>query len=120
MAKYFSAAEFRKCTPACKIEQMQPAFLDTLDRVREEAGIPLVLNSAFRSPSWEMQHGRAGTSAHTLGCAVDIRCNTSLNRFRIIKAALSCGITRIGIAKNYIHLDTSKSHAQAVVWHYYG
>ena len=120
MAKYFSAAEFKKCKPACSIEDMDAGFLDLLDRVREAAGIPLVLNSAYRSPAWELKQGRSGTGAHTLGVAVDICCNTYQNRFKIVRAALACGITRIGIAKTYVHLDASKRHAQEVIWDYYG
>lgn len=119
MAKYFSAKEFKNCTPSCSIDDMAPAFLDLLDEVREKAGIPLVLNSAYRSPDYEKAHGRKGTSAHMLGQAVDIRCNTSRNRFKIVKAALACGIPRIGIGKTYVHLDTSQIHAQDVIWDYY-
>ena len=119
MSKYFSAKEFRACTPSCDIEQMDPAFLVLLDKVRETAGIPLVLNSAYRSPEYEKAHGRKGTSAHCEGWAVDIRCNTSANRYIIVAAALRCGIQRIGIAKTYVHLDCSPSHAQGVIWDYY-
>lgn len=119
MAKYFSPAEFKRCTPSCKMEDMDAGFLATLDRVREKAGIPLVLNSAYRSPAYELKHNRKGTSTHTLGLAVDIRCNTYQNRFRIVWAALACGITRIGIAKTYVHLDSSPKHAQEVIWDYY-
>lgn len=119
MARYFTAAEFKRCTPSCSITQMDAAFLQRLDEVRERAGIPLVLYSAYRSPAYEMRHGRKGTSAHCEGCAVDIRCNSSQNRYKIVKAAIECGIRRIGIGKNYIHLDTSDSHAQGVIWHYY-
>lgn len=119
MSKYFSPAEFKRCTPSCSIDDMQPAFLSVLDSVRGAAGIPLVLNSAYRSPAWEHKQGRSGTSSHCKGCAVDIRCNTSANRMRIVRAALACGITRIGIGKTYIHLDTDPAKAQGVIWHYY-
>lgn len=119
MSKYFKAAEFRRCSPACSIEQMSERFLALLDEVRERAGIPLVLNSAYRSPAWEKAHGRSGTSAHCKGLAVDIRCNTSANRWRIVRAALSCGIRRIGIGKTYVHLDADASLPQDVIWHYY-
>lgn len=119
MSKYFSASEFRACTPSCDIAQMNPAFLALLDKVREAAGIPLVLNSAYRSPEYEKAHGRAGTSAHCEGWAVDIRCNTSANRYIIVAAALRIGIQRIGIGKTYVHLDCSPSHAQGVIWDYY-
>ena len=119
MSKYFAASEFRRCTPSCSIKQMDADFLALLDRVRERAGIPLVLNSAFRSREYERQMGRTGTSAHCNGKAVDIRCNTSQNRYKIIRAALECGICRIGVGKTYIHLDGSATHAQDVIWHYY-
>lgn len=120
MAKYFSAEEFRRCTPSCSILNMNTEFLNTLDKVRELAHIPLVLNSAFRSVEYEKSKGRAGTSAHCQGKAVDIRCNTSANRLTIIRAALAAGIERIGVGKTYIHLDTAtdKGHP-AGIWHYY-
>ena len=119
MSKYFSAKEFRACVPSCSIEQMEPGFLELLDRVREAAGIPLVLNCAFRSVAHEKKMGRSGNSAHTRGRAVDIRCHTSTNRYKIVAAALGCGIRRIGVAKTYIHLDNSETHAQDVIWDYY-
>ncbi|MBR0246048.1 MAG: DUF882 domain-containing protein [Bacteroidales bacterium] len=119
MSKYFSESEFKRCTPSCRMEQMDPAFLALLDRVREAAGIPLVLNSAYRSPAYEKKKGRTGTSSHCDGKAVDIRCNASTNRYKILKAAMECGIRRIGVGKTYIHLDSSETHAQDVIWHYY-
>lgn len=119
MSKYFKASEFRACTPSCHIDQMDERFMALLDCIREAAGIPLVLNSAYRSRDWELAHGRSGNSAHTRGLAVDIRCNTSANRFKIIRAAIGWGIRRIGIGKTYIHLDNDPSLAQGVMWHYY-
>jgi len=119
MAKYFSPQEFIKCNPSCRIEQMNPEFLELLDEVRETAGIPLVLNSAFRTKSYEQMKGRSGNSAHTRGLAVDIRCKSHENRFRIIQAAILCGVRRIGIGKTFIHLDVDKSLPQSVIWDYY-
>lgn len=119
MSMYFTASEFRRCTPSCDIGQMSPAFLVQLDRVREAAGIPLVLNCAYRSVAYERKKGRSGNSAHTRGLAVDIRCNTSANRYKIIRAALECGITRIGVGKTFVHLDSDTSLTQGVIWDYY-
>ncbi len=120
MARYFNDSEFRKCSPSCSIDDMDPEFMATLDRIREKAGIPLVLNSAYRSSAYDKSKGRSGTGAHTEGRAVDIRCNTDSNRYKIITAALACGVTRIGIGKTYIHIDTSRKLSRGVVWHYYG
>lgn len=119
MSKYFAASEFVKCSPPCSISQMDGGFLDLMDRVREAAGIPLVVNSAFRTRSWELAKGRSGSSAHTKGLAMDIRCNTSQNRYKIINAALACGIRRIGIGKSFVHLDNDPSLPQGVIWDYY-
>ncbi len=119
MSKYFAPAEFARCTPACRIEDMDADFLALLDKVREKAGIPFVLNCAYRSREWDIAKGRSGNSAHTKGLAVDIRCGSNANRMKIVRAALQCGITRIGIGKNYVHIDADDSLTQNVIWHYY-
>jgi len=119
MSKYFKDAEFLRCNPSCSISQVDAAFLDLMDRVRAAAGIPLVVNCAYRSKSWELMHGRNGNSAHTKGLAMDIRCNTSQNRYKIVTAAFACGIRRIGIGKTFIHLDNDATLPQGVIWDYY-
>ena len=117
-AKYFSESEFCACTPSCSLQDMDQEFMNKLDQLRELAGIPLVINSAFRSVQYEKTKGRNGTSAHVLGLAIDIRCNNSQNRFKVLESALKLGFKRIGVAKSFIHLDISKKHSQNVVWTY--
>ena len=97
---------------------MNANTLARLDTARDLAGIPFVLNSAYRSPAHDRSKGRSGTGAHTLGRAVDIRCNTDGNRFRIIQALMKAGFRRIGIAKTYIHADDSPNHTQNITWLY--
>lgn len=118
-AKYFSEGEFKRCVPSCSMQDMQQSLLDMLDAARERAGIPFVLNSAYRSVSYEKSKGRSGLSAHTTGHAVDIRCNSNANRMKVVKALLDVGLRRIGIGKTYIHADNSPSLTQNVMWHYY-
>lgn len=119
MSKYFKPAEFIRCNPSCNITQMDNGFLELMDRVREAAGIPLVINCAYRSRSWELMKGRSGNSAHCRGKALDIRCNTSENRYKIVKAALQCGVKRIGIGATFVHLDNDTTLPQGVIWDYY-
>ena len=119
MSKYFQDAEFRRCVPSCSIDQMEQGFLELLDAVREAAGIPLVLNSAYRSVEWEKSKKRTGASSHTKGLAVDIRCGSNANRMKIVRAALQCGITRIGIGSSFVHVDIDRSLPQDTIWHYY-
>lgn len=117
-AKYFSEREFNKCTPSCSLQDMNQEFMDTMDRIREIAGIPLVINCAYRSKEHDLAKGRSGNSSHTRGLALDIRCNSSQNRNKILEACHKVGITRLGIGKNFIHIDTDKSLTQNITWLY--
>ena len=119
-AKYFKDSEFKRCTPSCSINDVSQALLDKLDKVRERAGIPLVLSCAYRSKDWELAHERTGKGAHTLGKAVDIRCYSDSNRFKIVCAAIECGIKRIGIYPTFIHLDIATKEdglTENVIWY---
>ena len=119
MSRYFSESEFKKCVPSCSIEDMDGAFLYLLDEARERAGIPFVLNCAYRPKAWDLAKGRSGNSAHCSGKAVDIRCNTSTNRMKIVQGLLAAGFTRIGIGKTFVHADSDETKPQGVIWHYY-
>ena len=118
VSKYFSEKEFQQCVPECSLQNMTHTTMSKLDTAREIAEIPFVLTSAFRSSEWDREKGRSGTGAHTLGRAVDIRCDVSRNRFLIVKALLKAGFKRIGIAKNFVHADDSEIHEQEIVWLY--
>lgn len=116
--KYFNNKEFENCIPPCSLQNMKQTTMSKLDTAREIAGIPFVLTCAFRSSEWDKSKGRSGTGAHTLGQAVDIRCNSDRNRLIIVEALIKAGFNRIGIAKTFIHADDSKKHSQEVIWLY--
>lgn len=119
-AKFFKDEEFKRCSPPCSIEDMQQSTLDMLDKLRELAGIPIVLNSAYRSPEHDKARGRSGTGAHTTGHAVDIRCNTGTTRYKVLRAAFAAGFKRIGVEGSFIHVDNSDNpaHVQNTTWIY--
>ena len=117
-SKYFSEGEFNRCSPSCSLQDMKQTTISKLDTAREIAGIPFVLTSAYRSKEWDQSKGRSGTGAHTLGEAVDIRCNTSRNRFLVVDALLKAGFKRIGVGKTFVHADDSETHDQEVIWLY--
>ena len=118
-SKHFSESEFKRCAPPCSLQDMSQVLMDKLDSAREAAGIPFVLNCAYRSVSWDKAKGRSGNSAHTRGLAVDLRCNTSAKRFKIVSALLSVGFRRIGIGKSFVHADIDDSLTQDVMFDYY-
>lgn len=117
-SKYFGESEFRRCSPSCSLQDMQQSTMDIFDALRAHTGIPLIMTSAYRSPQWDRAKGRSGTGAHTLGYAIDIKCNSSSTRWKIVSGMIKLGFTRIGIGNTFIHGDISPKHSQEVIWLY--
>ena len=67
---------------------------------------------------WNAKIGGRVGSSHIKGLAADIHCNSSRDRALIVKSLLEVGITRIGIAKTFIHCDVDKQKDQDVIWLY--
>lgn len=65
----------------------------------------VTVNSAWRSYPHEIERGRTGSSSHCKGLAIDLACTDSNMRLRIVSHLLHMGVTRIGIAKSFIHFD---------------
>jgi len=119
-SKFFSEGEFQKCSPPCSLQDMDQDFMNFMDALRIEAGIPLKINSAYRSKEHEKKQGRSGDSAHTERKAIDIAAINSNTRYKILKAAFKLGCKRIGISfkGNFIHVDRSTILPQDVCWDY--
>ena len=107
MSKYFKEIE----------ANMDKRFLFVLDEAREFAGIPFIINSAYRSPEHPLSI-KNPSSSHIKGLAVDIKATDSATRFKIIEALVSVGFTRIGIADTFIHVDLDLDKTQNVIWTY--
>ena len=103
---YFKNSEFLNCEPVCTIYDMDDEFTEKLDLARLIAGIPFILNSAYRTVKHERERGRSGLSSHTKGMAVDIHCTESDDRMTIVEALIRAGFSRIGISKNFIQRIT--------------
>ena len=96
---------------------MNESFLNKLDEAREYAGIPFIINSAYRSPSHPLSI-KNPTSSHIKGLAVDISAKDSRERFLILDALIAVGFNRIGIADTFIHVDMDFDKSQNVIWTY--
>ena len=101
------------------IEQgMDLCFLDKLDQARAKAGIPFIINSAFRTEERNKLIGGSANSSHLKGLAVDIKATNSRTRFIILEALISVGFNRIGIADTFIHVDLDLEKSDNVIWTY--
>ncbi|MBR1399953.1 MAG: peptidase M15 [Alphaproteobacteria bacterium] len=113
---YFSRKE--EWCPCCHSGGLVPDFREKLNKAREIAGIPFILNSAYRCEKHNAEVGGTETSAHLAGCAVDIRCNDSRSRWIIIDALIRAGFNRIGIGKSFVHVDDDLTKELALIWVY--
>ena len=107
MTKYFKEVEYK----------MDTDFLAKLDKAREFANVPFIINSAYRSPE-HAESIKNPTSSHIKGLAVDIKATDSRTRYTVLNALIQVGFNRIGIADTFIHVDDDKDKSQQVIWTY--
>ena len=114
----FSKAEFD-----CKAtgeNNMQHEFMEKLQAIRTSYGKSMKVTSGFRSKKHPIEAKKTHSNGeHTQGNCADIACDNGSDRFRLISLAIANGITRIGIAKNFLHLGIGgKGLPNNVVWDY--
>tara|TARA_Y100000034_G_C6767421_1_gene342177 strand:+ start:115 stop:582 length:468 start_codon:yes stop_codon:yes gene_type:complete len=99
----------------CKVATMQPAFMESLERIRVEMNRPLKLSSAFRCSKHNQEVSSTGPNGpHTDhgegGQAVDVQISGA-DALRLVEVAKKYGMTGIGVKQNgpagkrFIHLD---------------
>lgn len=117
---------FKYCTPKCDVSMLSPKLVDMIIMAQKMSGHQFTITSAFRSREWELSKGRKGTSSHCCysdgkpcSLAVDVRTVDSHTRFKFVIAAVYAGFERIGIGKNFIHLDIDENKAHPIIFHYY-
>lgn len=116
---HFKPSEFFcKCGCGLGYSSMDIRLLQRLETARALAGIPFHITSSIRCREHNDRVGGASQSAHVSGHAVDIACSSSKARYTIVRALMLAGFTRIGIAKSFVHADTSPDLEQSVIWHY--
>lgn len=114
----FTKAEF-DCKETGE-NNMQHEFMVKLQAIRSEFGKPLKVTSGFRSKRHSVELKKTTSNGeHTQGMCADIYCDNSADRFRLVQLALKHGITRIGIAKNFLHLGIGGvGLPNNVIWEY--
>jgi zinc D-Ala-D-Ala carboxypeptidase len=90
--------------------RINEAALDKLQALRDQLGVPLIVNSAYRSPDYNRQVGGAKHSMHLQGAAFDISmANHDPESFEV--AARAIGFTGFGFypRQNFIHIDIGRA-----------
>ena len=76
-----------------------------LEKVRQEIGHPLFVNSMCRCEAHNRAVGGVDGSVHTLGEAADLRTVGGGRRHEVEKAGYRHGATGVGTGGDFIHLD---------------
>lgn len=109
------------CKCGCGFNNATDDFLHRLCLAREVAGVPFNVNSGCRCERHNKRVGGSLTSAHLVGLAADIEAGDSHTRYRIVVGLLAAGFTRIGIGRNFVHVDAAECEIKPaeVMWDYY-
>jgi zinc D-Ala-D-Ala carboxypeptidase len=113
--KYFTESEFNN------FEMMDENLLSMLDDLREAYGHPIKLTSTYRSPDHPIEAKKTKPGEHAYGAAVDIACVGGEATYKLVKAAINVGFTRIGISRknNFVHVGIGYPDAPPItIWTY--
>ena len=128
LTKNFSQSEVAcKCGKCKGRGRISPSLMKWLQDMRDDAG-PIRITSGVRCQQHPETKKRP-TSSHVprhlddlegrVGHAVDIATMGSGSRYRLLAAAFGAGVHRIGVGKDFLHLDNDKTKVPCVIWDYY-
>ena len=113
---YFNRDEF-KC-PHCNRNKIDNEFVTVLDEARTIAVVPFKITSGYRCPIHNKAVGGSPTSSHLKGWAVDIACMSDYQRMKIVRALIELDMHRIGVGKDFIHVDIDPGKNPVRLWVY--
>ena len=121
LSEHFSKSE-AACSCGCgygtRDGDVKPEILDLLERMREEYGRPMHINSWCRCAQHNAAVGGVHNSAHTRGTAADIRCTSGANRRKLMDLAVMSYASGIGIARTFVHVDVCDVLPRPSAWSY--
>ncbi|TNE75110.1 peptidase M15 [bacterium] len=101
----FKASEFESPDEKGSGEKMNEHFIWCLQNARNMSHFRWKITSGYRTEKHNKKIGGSPTSSHLKGLAADIDCPNSYMRLDIVRCLLDAGFVRIGIGKNFIHVD---------------
>ena len=113
--KHFDPSEFN-----CQVtgtNNMEKDFLEKLDELRAYCGFPFVITSGYRHPTMHpIENKKEVPGTHAQGIAADIKITNAADRLNLVNNALKLGFTGIGVASDFVHVDTRGT--TPVIWIY--
>lgn len=115
---YFTHKEL-ECKCGCGLNNIDSAFMEKITIARKRSNIPFNVKSACRCEEHNRAEGGKPTSDHLTGQGMDVSCETSFARWRIVRYAIAAGIIRIGIGKTFVHLGDNLNNPSPRIWLYW-
>ena len=116
LTKNFNREEYA-CKCGCGRDNIKNELVYKVQQVRDILGKSIRINSGVRCIRHNGNIGAAETSSHIDGWAADLAYKGSAERYQLLNAAMQV-FNRVGIAKNFIHVDVDSTKSPGVVWLY--
>lgn len=122
LTENFSKREFA-CKCGCGLDSVQPTFVNRLQTAKDYLktkgqDYPLVIKSGLRCEAHNKAVGGEANSSHMTGWAADIACAGNVDRYFLHLALMMGGFTRIGVDKQYLHVDCDPAKPPYREWVY--
>lgn len=124
---FFTTQEFA-CKCGCGFGTQEKDISEKLIRFLNEMRVlfdaPMTISSGARCTAYNLSIGGAPNSAHlpnpeTHQCeAADISLVGGHSRCLLVKLAIYCGFRRIGVDKNFVHVDVARHLLTETMWTY--
>jgi len=117
----FDEMACRNCPHCGGLSDMNENFMMKLQKLRDDCGFALPVNSGFRCLQKNIDCGGFLTSAHLTGEAADLRVDREKARI-VIQTAINMGFS-VGIdqkgASRFVHVDSKiRSSGKPSLWSY--
>ena len=112
----FRESEF--VCPHCGDVVIDPVLVTLLQEFRDKVRRPVVITSVYRCEVYNREIGGVPNSSHTRGYAIDVAVKDSAFRHALLDFLVKNGVSRFGIAEDFIHFDLDPDKPHEVVWVY--
>lgn len=117
LTEHFSRIEFQ-CGDGCGLNTVDLRLVQQLESARCLLGRPIRVTSGVRCAAHNSRISGSRESAHLLGLAADLACPTPYDRYDLLMALLTLSFRRVGIGKDFIHVDIDRTKPSDLCWLY--
>lgn len=116
LTENFNRKEYA-CKCGCGKDNIKDELAAKVQLVRNLVNRGIRINSGIRCEKHNAATKASPSSSHIDGWAADLGYTGSTERYELLNAVFKV-FNRVGIAKNFIHVDVDASKTAGVVWIY--